>query len=120
MLREFTVLNPVESINQRIRLPDMDKINISAPSTRRKGTFMECTRIIQPTSIENVLRKNIRIEKPKKRIGPREQDMVKTQLEIAEIKILTLSLHMQSALCTDCETSQADTTKIIGLYNHSN
>ena len=34
-------------------------------------------------------------------------------------KSLTLSSHMQYALCTDCGISQAGITKMIGLYNHS-
>ena len=32
-------------------------------------------------------------------------------------KSLTLSSHMQSALCTDCGMSQADITEMIGIYN---
>ena len=32
-------------------------------------------------------------------------------------KSLTLSSHMQSALCTDCRMSQADITEMIGIYN---
>ena len=41
MLRESTILNPGESINERIRLPDMSKIGIGSPRTKRKGNLME-------------------------------------------------------------------------------
>ena len=34
MLRDLTILNPRESINQRIRLTEMYRIGIGDPSTR--------------------------------------------------------------------------------------
>ena len=49
------------------------------------------------------------IEKTAKLSGP-----------IVQVKRLTLSSQIQSALCTYCVMSQEDITKLIGLYNKSN
>ena len=43
MFRDLTILNPVESRNQRIRLPNMSRTGIGDPNTIRKESFMECT-----------------------------------------------------------------------------
>ena len=66
MLRDLTILNPVESINQRIRLSEMARIGIGASSTIWKGNYMEYTWIIHPKRMMNGLKKIIVIEKPKK------------------------------------------------------
>ena len=42
-LRDLTMFNPEESINQSIILTDMAKIDIGAPSTIWKLNLMECT-----------------------------------------------------------------------------
>ena len=43
MLKDLTILNPGESINKRIILPDMAKIGIGPPRTIWKVDLMECT-----------------------------------------------------------------------------
>ena len=43
ILRDLTIADPCVSINQRKRLLDIAKIGGGAPSTIRKGNFMECT-----------------------------------------------------------------------------
>ena len=49
-----------------IRLPDMAKIGIGAPSIIRKINLVQCTRTIYPTSIINGLTENRGRDKPKK------------------------------------------------------
>ena len=46
MLGNLKILNPGESINQRITLQDMAKIGIGAPMTRLKVSLIECRRTI--------------------------------------------------------------------------
>ena len=65
----------------------------------------------------NGLNKNRGREKPTNRAGKREQGMVKTTGNSGSGKILTIYSYMQSALFTYCGISQADITKMIGLYN---
>ena len=68
----------------------------------------------------NGLNKNIRIDNPTKGGGPREQGMVRTQLEIVEVgKSLTISSQMQSIFFTVCGMFQSEITNIIGIYNQS-
>ena len=43
MLRDLTILNPGESINQNKISPEMAKTGGGSPSTRWKGNIMECT-----------------------------------------------------------------------------
>ena len=81
MLRGLTILNPVESRNQRIRLPDMDKMGIGAPSTIWNINLMEFTLTIQTKIMMNGLNKRGGREKPKKSAGTSVQGMVKNQLE---------------------------------------
>ena len=57
MLRDLTILNPGESINQTKILPDMAKIGGGAPSTIRKINLMECTLTIHPKIMMNGLKK---------------------------------------------------------------
>ena len=85
MLRDLTILNPRESINQRIILPDMAKIGIGAPSIICKVNLMECTLTIPPAIMVNGLNKIRGRENPTKRAGTRGQGMVKIQLEIVEV-----------------------------------
>ena len=75
------------SINQRKLLPGMASIGGGDSITRRKVNFRGCTWTIHPTRIMNGLKKNRVIYKPTKRPGPREQEMVKTQLKIVEVEI---------------------------------
>ena len=56
MLRDLTILNPGESINQRIRLPYMSNIGGGSTSQIWKGNVMEYTLTIQPTSMINELK----------------------------------------------------------------
>ena len=79
-------MNPGYLRKKRIRLPDISKIGIGDPSTTLKGNFMECTWNIHPISMVNGLKKNIGRDKSTKGAGPREQGMVKTQLEIMEVE----------------------------------
>ena len=80
MFRELTILNPRESRNQRIRLSEMVKIGIGAPSTIRKGNLMECTGTNQTTNMMNGLKKNRQRDNTPKMAGIIIQGMVKTQL----------------------------------------
>ena len=59
MLRGLTILNYVESINQRKILTEMDKIGSGAPRIIWKVNLMECTLTIHPTSMLNGTNKNI-------------------------------------------------------------
>ena len=77
MLRELTILNTGESINKRIRLPEMENIGIGASRTIWEGNMTEFTRTIHTARIINRLKKNIGIENPTKREGTREQGMLK-------------------------------------------
>ena len=80
ILRDLKIFNPVESINQRKRLPEMDKIGGDVPSTKWKGNSMECTWTIQTKSMTNGLNETIGIDKPTKSAGPRLQGIVKNKL----------------------------------------
>ena len=99
----------------------MSKIGIGAPSKIWMVNLMVCTWNIQPTNMMNGMNKSILIYKPKKRADPRVQGMVKNQLKIVQVKNnMTLSSQIHSELFNDFGMYQADTGKIIGLYNHSN
>ena len=99
MLRNLTILNPAESRNQRIILPDMDNIGIGSPNTIWELNLMECTCTIQPTSMKIGTKKNIGREKPTKSSGPIEQVMVKTELENVEVGKASLCTHRYSQHC---------------------
>ena len=53
MLRDLTIFNPIDSINQRKILSEIANIGGGAPSTIWKGNLMGCTRTIKPESTMN-------------------------------------------------------------------
>ena len=77
----------------------MAKIGICTPSTRWEVNLMGCTLTIQQTNIINGMKRSIDIGKPKKRAGPIEQGMVKTQLRILEVVKASLCTHICSLNC---------------------
>ena len=102
MLIDLTIFNTGVSINKRKILSEMANSCGGSPIKICNGNLLVFTWTIQPTRLMNGLDKNRVIEKTtKKGRCQRTRDYENSTGSSGSVKYLTLSSHIQSALCTD-------------------